>query len=461
MTGNVYIVHAVDTEGPLYEGLDATFNQLKEQFGVELDPTRMNVEKLRSKSVELGGKEDAAAYFMRKDRIDTYNETWDHIDEMHDVFMSDEWRNRLLDSDGKPYVVSWYCMDHVGFNYNPRRRAMGYHEIYKYYKGKIKEFSRKKDKIYWHYHPMSFAADAHRMGYNYSYKGNLHNEILARRIIDHMWFPVSNRPGGHIETFDINCWLEQWMPFDLANQSMEMNDELDTEESAGRIPGRYGDWRGATTKWDVYNPSLYDYRKKGELNRWVGRCLNMNSRHSNISEIEIRNAFKKASAGENVLLSYTNHDFRNMINETEILVNMIQKVADEFTDIPFKWANAVEAFRATLGMKKIDLHDFDVEINERFIRLKLLTGDIWGVQPFLALKTHSGEYFHDNFIIDDGRTWTYAFDDDSINIDALSDIGFACNDKVGNTFVARINLSTRIVEKKYHNTDDWLTEISS
>lgn len=458
MTGTVYIVHAVDTEGPLYEGLEATFNQLNEQFGVKLTPSRTNVEKLRAKTIDLDGKEEAVSYFMRSDRIDTYNETWADIDDMHAVFMSDEWRNKLLDSDGKPYVVSWYCMDHVGFNYNPRRRAMGYHEVFKYYESKIEEFGRIRDQIYWHYHPMSFARDAHRMGYNYSFKGNIHNEIIARRIIDHLWFPVSNRPGGHIEAYDINCWLEQWIPFDLANQSMENNDELDKEEAAGRIPGRYGDWRGATAKWDVYHPSLYDYRKVGDLKRWVGRCLNVNSRHSNISASEIRNAFNKAADGSDVLLSYTNHDFRNMIGETEELISVIKETAAEFPDVKFKWANAVEGFRATLAMEEIDLPDFKVELNGNVMRLNLISGDIWGVQPFLALRTHSGEYFHDNFIIDDEKTWTYAFDDDSLNINEISDIGFACNDVVGNTCVVRMKLSSREIEKKYHNIDSWLND---
>ena len=30
MSGKVYIVHAIDTEGPLYESLDATFDRIRE-----------------------------------------------------------------------------------------------------------------------------------------------------------------------------------------------------------------------------------------------------------------------------------------------------------------------------------------------------------------------------------------------------------------------------------------------
>ena len=263
MSGAVYIVHAVDTEGPLYEGLDGLFSEIKEHFDISLEPTQINVDLLREKKIDLGGKEDLAAYFVRPDRVERYNETWHQIDKMHSTFMDAEWRARLSDSESNPYVVSWFCMDHVGFNYNPRRRAMGYHEIFQYYNKKISEYRASRDRIYWHYHPASFSGNAHRMGYNYSYAGNLHNEIIARRIIDHMWFPVANRPGGHIETYDINLWLEQWMPFDVANQAMEENGSLGLEEAAGRIPGRHGDWRGAPSDWHIYHPSIYDFRKEG------------------------------------------------------------------------------------------------------------------------------------------------------------------------------------------------------
>ena len=100
---------------------------------------------------------------------------------------------------------------------------------------------------------MSFSHDAHRMGYNYSYSGNLHNEILSRRIIDKNWFPVANRPGGHIETYDINAWLEQWIPFDLANQSVIENTTVSNNAlSKSMLIDRHGDWRGSFSDWIIY-----------------------------------------------------------------------------------------------------------------------------------------------------------------------------------------------------------------
>ena len=456
MAGNVYIVHAVDTEGPLYEGIEGLFTEIKEHFDISLEATQKNIELLRGKNIDLKGKEDLAAYFVRPDRVEQYNETWAQIDKMHSTFMSEDWRKKLMDCDGNPYVVSWFCMDHVGFNYNPRRRAMGYHEIYQYYLSKISEYNASRDGIYWHYHPASFSGNAHRMGYNYSYSENLHNEIIARRIIDHMWFPVANRPGGHIESYDINAWLEQWIPFDVANQAMEKNESLDSEESAGRLPGRHGDWRGAISTWDIYNPSLYDFRKQGNLKRWIARCLNMNSRHSNISQKEIRSAFEKALSGQDVMLSYTNHDFRDMIEETELVFNEIKGVAKEFPSVKFLWANAVEGFRKVLKLPRDAAPQFKINFNQSYLRINLEQGSIWGVQPFLALKTHDNRYFHDNFILDNNSQWTYAFDKNSFEIRALSQIGFACNDKVGNTIVTVIDVETGKVKTKVHHTEDWI-----
>ncbi len=456
MSGNVYIVHAVDTEGPLYEGLEGLFSEIKEHFDISLEATQTNVELLRKKQINLGGKEELAAYFVRPDRVERYNETWAQLDKMHTTFMAPKWRQKLGDSDGNPYVVSWFCMDHVGFNYNPRRRAMGYHEIYQYYASKVKEYNANRDGIYWHYHPASFSGNAHRMGYNYSYTENLHNEIISRRIIDHMWFPVANRPGGHIETYDINAWLEQWIPFDVANQAMDNNETLEIEEASGRIPGRHGDWRGATKDWDIYHPSLYDFRKEGNLKRWIARCLNMNSRHSNISQQEIKVAFKKARDGDDVFLSYTNHDFRDMVEETEFLFDKIKTVSAEFPDVKFFWANAVEAFRKVLKLPKSPAPKFKIDLNNSRLRINLEQGTIWGVQPFLALRTHDNRYFHDNFILDGNGQWTYPFDKNSIELHSLDKVGFACNDVVGNTLSTVINTKNKDFETRIRHSKDWL-----
>ena len=39
----LYVVHCVDTEGPLYEDISAHFQQLKRVFGIDVEPTRENL----------------------------------------------------------------------------------------------------------------------------------------------------------------------------------------------------------------------------------------------------------------------------------------------------------------------------------------------------------------------------------------------------------------------------------
>ena len=64
MKNTVYIVHCIDTEGPLYESLQAKFDRIKEVFGVKIKPTSKNLRKLREKKIPLNGKEEEVANLL-------------------------------------------------------------------------------------------------------------------------------------------------------------------------------------------------------------------------------------------------------------------------------------------------------------------------------------------------------------------------------------------------------------
>ena len=91
-----------------------------------------------------------------------YNDTWDKIQLMLDEIMSSEYRRSFVDSFGGYWKFSWHCLDHVGFEYNPRRRDIVYHNIFDYYSRIFKANSGFGDDIQWHFHPMSTYKDAHR-----------------------------------------------------------------------------------------------------------------------------------------------------------------------------------------------------------------------------------------------------------------------------------------------------------
>ena len=55
----VLVAHCIDTEGPLYEPIQATFQRLYTAFGIkDLPPTQETLQKLRLKEIPLDGKEE-------------------------------------------------------------------------------------------------------------------------------------------------------------------------------------------------------------------------------------------------------------------------------------------------------------------------------------------------------------------------------------------------------------------
>lgn len=51
----VYFVHCIDTEGPLYETIEATFSRIKQIFNINIEASRENLIKLQNSEIGLGG----------------------------------------------------------------------------------------------------------------------------------------------------------------------------------------------------------------------------------------------------------------------------------------------------------------------------------------------------------------------------------------------------------------------
>ena len=120
----VYIVHAIDTEGPLYESFASHFERIKEAFGIDIEPTKENLEKLKNKKFDLSGNEENASQMMSKIRINT-NQTWDQIDDMLDIITAKKYRHKTKDSFGNGWIYNWFCMDHVGITGTIQKKRYG------------------------------------------------------------------------------------------------------------------------------------------------------------------------------------------------------------------------------------------------------------------------------------------------------------------------------------------------
>ena len=438
-TNTVYIVHAVDTEGPLYESLRANFERIEEIFGHKIDPSIENLQKLQNEEIALYGDEEKVKRVLTGKRINTHG-SWDKIDNMLDIITSRDFRERVKDSFGGGWVYNWQCMSHVGVTgINPRRRDMGYHNIYDHY---VEYFDRKNDAtdlIQWHYHALSITNDAHRAGSTYLNSDHIYN-VLSRSIIDRSTFPAVFRAGHITERPDSHFFLEQWIPFDFSNASPGIN----SSDSSSSL-ARYGDWRRAPKSWVPYHPSHDDYQQPGACRRYIARCLSIDERDHTITKDDIAKAFKDAGEHGASILSFTNHDFRDMKKDIENMMELIDECNNEHPSINYKYSTAIDAMRAVCGMEQINEIGLRVELKEFKSHVRLVvsaSGELFGPQPYLALKTKSNTYFWQNFDFEDHNTWSYSFDINNILIDQIAEIGVASNSITGLTEIVNLNPHT-------------------
>lgn len=437
----VLIVHAIDTEGPLYEGLEAKFQRLRDLFGIDAIPqTPESIEKLKRCEIALDGREEDVARILNG-HLANYNDTWDKIDVMLDRIMADEFRNILVDSFGGGWVFNWHCLDHVGFEYNPRRRDMGYHNIFDHYREVLRQKGESRDAIHWHFHPMSTYRDAHRCATSFVNSSELH-QILCRRIIERHWFPTVFRAGFQTERPDSNWFLEQWIPFDISN--MAVDDPAEFDRTLDFKNGRSGDWRRAPADWSLYHPSHDDYQTHGTCRRWIGRALNVLNRLASIDQREMDKAFARADTGKPTIVGIASHDFRDLGTEVDFLRGLVAESHRRYPNVKFKYCDAVEAFRHAIWPEGVHAQPIALELlfhpaaddDVPNIEVRPRAGRVFGPQPFLAIKTKSRRFIHDNFDFAQSLDrWHYAFHGDTLPIEDVAQIGVAANDQYGNLSV--------------------------
>lgn len=435
----VYVVHCIDTEGPLHESLRATFERIRQIVGVDIAPTADNLRKLQNREIDLNGREELVSQIVAPNVIE-YKDTWDKIDAMLAEIMSPEYRQRFADPSGQGWVYNWFAVDHVGFDVNPRRRDMGYHNIFDHYRELLRNDPGSGDELHWHFHPMSTYKEAHICATSFLNSPHL-LETLARRIIERSWFPTCFRPGFHAERPDSHWFLEQWIPFDFANQSMSRDrSELrqrDVED------GRLGDWRRAMWDWSHYHPAHDDYQREGSCNRTIFKCLNVGSRFRLLNQGEVDLAFRRADEGLPTVLAFTNHDYRDMRPDIEYVYGMLKEAARKYPNVRWEHSGALQAARQSLGLTPGQPLELDArfERGESSLKLRMRANkDTFGPQPFLAVQTKDQRFLHDNFDWQTPRReWTYVFDRNSIRPESIERIGIAASDAYGSVSILQFD----------------------
>ena len=432
----LHIVHCIDTEGPLSESLSATFQRISSTFGLKLTANSETLFKLQNKQFYLNGLEDAVARMVAPDLL-AYNTNWEKIRHMLDELLSDKFRRRMVDDVGNGWVYSWHCMDHMGYVENPRHKDVGYGNVFRFYRDILAETGSKQDELNWHFHPVAVTGNALNAATSYTNSYALLNEILCRRILEDGWFPVVNRPGFHSERPDSHAFLEQWIPFDYANQAYE--EEGDQPDAIG---GRFGDWRRAPNSWRGYHPDHDDYQQPGSCRRIIFRCLNVGTRLRVLNLSHVRKAFMEAHESGSAILAFSDHDYRDIRPDVEVVRAMINEIKPEFPEVSLRFSGAEEAARDVLGVGAEPAPQLSLRLIENRLVIQVEKGHIFGPQPFLALKTREGRVFHDNLDVQmPGRLWTYMLDTHTLLPSALVSIGIGAAGRHGGFHVACLEMN--------------------
>ncbi|MGB0674825.1 MAG: hypothetical protein ACPGOU_01235 [Candidatus Nanopelagicales bacterium] len=388
----LYLVHAVDTEGPLEETLDGTFQRLA-SVGIDVEPTLDNLRAIQRRELNLGGAEDLALEYASVQRTG-YLDTWRKVEEMLRGITDDGFREKHADSEGNPYRFSWFMLDLVGYRDNPRRRPMGPHEVWDQF-ARISAGRLGRDTVGWHHHTVPVGR--HALEYNTCWTNSDHHErILARKIIEKGWFPSCFRAGGAIERNDLSGWLEQFIPFDFSCASKaEWTDDW-----------HLTDWRGAPLEWTGYRPCFRDYRRPGGMRRWMFRCMDIDTNFYRITAEDVAMAFRTVEEGKSAILSFSSHDRRPIGPEVEHIMEIVRAAADRHPGVRWIHAGAEDAARAVAGMPDDPAPEFQLTQEGRLIRIRA-DREIFGPTPFLAVEEAGGVFFRDNPTIESPTEWAW------------------------------------------------------
>lgn len=419
MKKTVYIVHAVDVEGPMTETIEATFERMK-SYGLPsyINPSKENLEAIQNGSCEFKLDNTLSETLSKvfNNHSLGYLENWSKIDSMIHEITSTKFRKEFCSKDGSPYIFSWFIYDHhEGFSNNPRYHEVGTHRIFDHYNQIFKKQNDYSDGIYFHYHHPSINGNALESNTCWTNR-TVHEEIIARRIIDREWYFSCFRAGLHIERNDMSHWLEMFIPFDFSARYCKNQNSYS--------PGSDMDWRNCSDLWGGWHPDWYDYRKEGTMKRYLFRCTDLWTYLNVLSEDEIEEAFSQADNNGSSVLVYYNHDYRNMVSEIESGYKNIINIAERYPDIDWKFVNALEAAQKYLGLEpKKPSIEYKIEKDILIVKCK---GEIFGPQPYLAIK-ENGKYFRDNFTDEGNNTWAYRFR----NLDDIQAVGIAANSPSG------------------------------
>jgi hypothetical protein len=348
--GTVYVFHAIDTEAG---GMSAFVYSKKLDF-IDFDP---------------GGRVALA--------------------------MTDSVRNMFLDSDSGRVKFTWFGLTHEAYLFSTSQSGTVVFDELNRYDDRMKEVG---DMVGWHYHhadwnnPKDTSANAGCWKQSLTFNGTaymhgsdieLAEQMVAMLILDKGYYPSVFRAGWTWESSDFSVWLDDVVPFDFSNTApLTSSMPHSMRDTSG---GRY-DWSKAPSDWTYYHPDSADYQKAGHLKRTMFRCF---PGHKSI-DLNFFEAFKKAKAGENVLVGAYVHSFDDIAQFCRITTSTLRNTAQSFFGIRYKFVTALEGARMVLGLA--DEKPPEVQVLRAGKTITVVSDKPLFCYPYGAIKDMKGGY---------------------------------------------------------------------
>ena len=198
MARPVYVVHCIDTEGPAPRvgGRRPSSDSIPSSRSTWSRAPRCFVAFSRGRST-WGGLEGAVQRVVDPHLLYLQR----HLGQGRRILPSGTACLRgsgsaCADSGGNGWIYNWFCVDHVDYDINPRRRDIGFHNVFDHYRGAHARDGLVEDGLHFHYHPHNFRREAHRVrATHWSASSDSLQQIISRRVIERQWFPAAHRAG--------------------------------------------------------------------------------------------------------------------------------------------------------------------------------------------------------------------------------------------------------------------------
>ena len=336
MARPVYVVHCVDTEGPLHESVEATFERLKGIFGIELEPSVGLLRQLQAGEVDLGGIEQAVRKVVDPHLL-AYNDTWDKVDAMLASCMSPAFRTRPSIQKGTAgsttgsASITWTTTSTRGVATSATTTSSTTTRASSVRRALSRTASSSTTT------PTTSAAKpiaARRTG------GRRPTACSRSSVAGSSIASGSRPPIGPGSTSSGRTATGSWSSTSRSTSPARPSPRLPTTPPIG--PGRrpLGRLAPCPRHLGALPPAHDDYQERGSCRRWIARCLNIGTRYRLLSEEHVRQAYAEAASDRPVVLAFTNHDFRDMRPDIDEVRELLIRVGREFPDVPFLYSEA-------------------------------------------------------------------------------------------------------------------------